>query len=151
MAGPCETLSFVTRRLIQFESRFAKADLARRRAASRLFAHIGATLQGLAADLSRDTLPHEPCRELVFFATKLAGAVSEEIGMQEAEKLSATLSQASDEEKLFLEFRASERREELKEELEKAAILIQALANGIYMELPEEAEAGDSAAPGRAA
>lgn len=136
MAGPAETLSFVTRRLIQFEQRFAKAEIDRRRQASGLFHAFAASLQSLAEELSRGALPHDPCRELVLYSTKLTAAVAEEVGLQDAEKLSATLSQASDPEKLFLEFRDSERRNELAEELEKAAILIRALANGIYM--PQE-------------
>jgi hypothetical protein len=133
MAGPSESLSFVARRLIQFEGRFAKAELSRRRSASQLFTQIAGSLHSLAEELSRDNLPHDPCRELVLYSTKLSEAVAEELGLQEAEKLSVTLSQASDQEKLYVEFRASDRKKELIEELEKASILIQALANGIYV------------------
>jgi hypothetical protein len=142
VAGPSELLSFAARRLIQYESRFARAELPRRRGASQLFLQIAASLQSLAKDLSRDSVPHDPCRELVLYSTKLAHAVVEELGLQEAEKLSSSLSQGSDQEKLFLEFRTSDRRKELVEELEKAAILIQALANGIYMTSAGEEQAG---------
>jgi hypothetical protein len=140
MAGPSESLSFVARRLIQFEQKFARTGPDRRRHASQLFTQIAASLHYLAGDLSRDTLPHDPCRELVLYSTKLAEAVTEELGTPEAERLAVTLSQASDPEKIYLEYRDSDRKKDLTEELEKASILIQALANGIFMEPAQSAE-----------
>ncbi|HKP96197.1 MAG TPA: hypothetical protein VJ385_10605 [Fibrobacteria bacterium] len=139
MAGPAETLSFVARRLIQFEQRFAQADLARKRAASSLFSRISRSLQTLVADLGRDLLPHEACRELAFYSTKLKECAGEELGAGESDRLSQALAEASDKEKIYLEYRSSEHRKYLTEELEKASILIQALANGIYMAPPEDA------------
>ncbi|MEO7425905.1 MAG: hypothetical protein ABI036_12015, partial [Fibrobacteria bacterium] len=62
------------------------------------------------------------------------------------------LREASDKEKIFLEYRTSDRKKYLEEELEKAAILIQALANGIYMPPlepgPESAAAPKNRVPG---
>ena len=139
MAGPAETLSYVSRRLIQFERRFAQSDLARRRSASQLFTQIGASLQSLTGDLARGGVPHDASRELMLYSTRLPEAISEEVGLQEAEKLAMTLGQAADKEKIYRQFHASDRPQDLSEEVEKAAILIQALANGIYMApLPEE-------------
>ncbi len=57
----------------------------------------------------------------------------DELGATESDRLSAVLTEASDKEKVFLEFRASDHKAHLSEELEKASILIQALANGIFM------------------
>ena len=136
MAGPAETLSFVARRLIQFEQRFAQADAARKRAAAALFTQIAASLQVLSADLGRDQLPHEACRELVFYSTKLKECTGEELGAVEADRLANAMADASDKEKLYLQYRSAEDRKYLTEELEKAAILIQALANGLYVAPP---------------
>lgn len=142
MAGPAETLSFVARRLIQFEQRFASAGLERKRAASRLFAEISRSLQMLVADLGREQLPHEACRDLVFYSTKMEECAGEELGESEIRRLANALAEGSDKEKLYLEFRAFDHRKTLIEELEKASILLQALANGIYMEPPDSAREG---------
>lgn len=133
MADPVETISFVARRLIQFELRFAKAEMPRRRGASQLFTQISRSIGALGPELARDHLPHDACRELALYASRLEEAVTEELGDQEAIRLAESLSKASDKENLFLEFRTSDRKKYLEEELEKASILIQALANGIYM------------------
>jgi hypothetical protein len=138
MAGPAETLSFVARRLIQFEQRFAQAATERKRAASALFTQIAASLQTLAADLSRDQLPHEAGRELIFYSTKLKECAGEELGAVEADRLANALGEASDKEKIYLQYRSSEDKKYLTEELEKAAILIQALANGLYVIPPAD-------------
>lgn len=137
MASLVETISFVARRLILFEQKFAKAGLSRRRGASQLFTQIARSVGALAPELSRDHLPHDPCRELALYASRLEEAVEEELGNPEAVRLAEALSKACDKEALFLEFRTSDRKKHLEEELEKASILIQALANGIYMALPE--------------
>jgi hypothetical protein len=137
MAGPAETLSFVARRLIQFEQRFSQAPPERKRSASALFAQISISIQTLAADLGRDQLPHEACRELIFYSTKLKECVEEELGTTETERLSLALAEASDKEKIFLEYRSSDRKGYLSEELEKASILIRALANGIHVPAPD--------------
>jgi hypothetical protein len=143
MAGPVETISFVARRLIQFEQKFAKTGLSRRRAASQLFSQLSQSVQSLTDDLIRDRLPHDACRELILYSTRIAEGSDEELGPSEAERLAAALGSACDKEKLYLEFRSSDRREYLIEELEKAAILIQALANGIYM-APREENSGET-------
>lgn len=139
MAGPAETLSFVARRLMQFEQRFAQADASRKRLASTLFSQISQSIQALVEDLGRDQLPHVPCRELIFYSTRLKDCAEEELGTTETDRLSLALGEASDKEKIYLEFRASDRKKYLTEELEKASILIRALANGIYMGGPSEA------------
>jgi hypothetical protein len=133
MAGPAETLSFVARRLIQFEQRFAQAGAERKRNASSLFTQISQSIQLLVSDLGRDQLPHEACRELIFYSTKLKDCAEEELGPTETERLALALGEASDKEKIFLEYRTSDRKGYLSEELEKAAILIRALANGIFV------------------
>ncbi|MDQ3000542.1 MAG: hypothetical protein M3Y08_04695 [Fibrobacterota bacterium] len=138
MAGPAETLSFVARRLIQFEQRFAQADASRKRMASTLFSQISHSIQALVEDLDRDQLPHEPCRELIFYSTKLKDCAELELGTMETDRLSLALGEASDKEKIYLEFRASNRKKYLTEELVKASILIQALANGIFMGGPSQ-------------
>jgi hypothetical protein len=145
MAEPVETLSYVARRLIQHELKFAKAELSRRRGASQLFTQIARSVGALGPELCRDHLPHDACRELALYASRLEEAVSQELGAQEAVRLAEALTRACDKESLFLEFRTSDRRKYLEEELEKAAILIQALANGIYMAQPPEGEAAESA------
>jgi hypothetical protein len=145
MAGPVETLSFVARRLIQFEQRFGQADSLRKRYAASLFTQISLSIQTLVYDLNRDQLPHEACRDLIFYSTKLREGTEEELGSTESERLSQALREASDKEKIFLEYRTSDRKKYLEEELEKAAILIQALANGIYM--PPLEPGPESAAP----
>ncbi|GEM_PF-1844299 len=137
MAGPAETISFVARRLIQFEQRFALAGMDQRRGASNLFSKISRSIQALVQELDRDRLPHDPCRELILYSTRLKESAREELGDMEADRLSSALGEACDKENIFLEFRASDRKKYLVEELEKAAILIQALANGIYM-APED-------------
>lgn len=136
MAGPTETLSFVARRLIQFEQRFAQAEPDRKRAASALFTQVAASLQVLAGDLSRDQLPHEACRELVYYSTKLKECAGEELGEGETDRLANALGEASDKEKIYLQYRAADDKKYLTEELEKAAILIKALANGIFVVPP---------------
>ncbi|MEO6094235.1 MAG: hypothetical protein ABIW76_00690 [Fibrobacteria bacterium] len=136
MAGPVETLSYVARRLIQFEQRFAQAREERKRNASYLFSQISQSIQLLVSDLGRDQLPHEACRDLIFCSTKLKGCAEAELGITETERLALALSEASDKEKIFLEFRTSDRKDYLSEELKKAAILIQALANGIFVPVP---------------
>lgn len=138
MAGPAETLSFVARRLIQYEQRFAQAETGRKRAASALFTQVAASLQILAGDLSRDQLPHEACRELVFYSTKLKECAGDELGEGEADRLANAMGEASDKEKIYLQYRSAEDKRYLTEELEKAAILIQALANGIYVAPPSD-------------
>src|SRR5687768_1371004 len=146
MADPVETLSYVARRLIQHEIKFAKAGVSRRRAASQLFSQIARSVAALGPELSREHLPHDACRELALYASRLEEAVREELGAQEAVRLAEALTRACDKESLFLEFRTSDRRKHLEEELEKAAILVQALANGIYMAQPPEGEAAASTA-----
>lgn len=152
MAGPAETLSFVARRLIQFEQRFGQADPLRKRYAASLFSQISQSIQALVYDLNRDQLPHEACRDLIFYSTKLREGTEEELGATESERLAQALREASDKEKVFLEYRTSDRKKYLEEELEKAAILIQALANGIYMapaeKGPEPNPAPQNWAPG---
>jgi hypothetical protein len=133
MAGPAETLSFVARRLIQYEQRFAQAAVERKRIASSLFSQISQSIQVLVADLSRDQLPHEACRELIYYSTKLKECAEEELGATETDRLAQAMGEASDKEKIFLEYRSSDRKGYLTEELEKASILIRALANGIYV------------------
>lgn len=138
MSNPVETISLVARRLIQNELKFAKADLQRRRGTSQLLTQIARSLGALAPELSRDRLPHDPCRELALYSTRLEEALAEELGAQEAARLAGALAAACDKEVLFLEFRTSDRKKYLQEELEKSSILIQALANGIYMALPQD-------------
>ncbi|MDB5050778.1 MAG: hypothetical protein JWO30_3849 [Fibrobacteres bacterium] len=145
MAGPAETLSFIARRLIQFEQRFSQADATRKRAASALFSQMSHSIQVLVADLNRDQLPHEACRDLILYSTRIKDCAEEELGATETDRLSQALSEASDKEKIYLEYRSSDRKKYLEEELEKASILIQALANGIYMApLPEESAPADT-------
>ncbi len=133
MAGPTETISFVARRLIQYEKRFAQADIDQRRKASILFNQISIGIQAMLLELGKEHLPHDACRDLILFSTKLKETVQEDLGDVEAERLSVALGQACDKEKIYLEFRDTDRKAHLVEELEKSAILIQALANGIYM------------------
>jgi hypothetical protein len=137
MAEPVETISYVARRLIQYELKFAKAELTRRRGASRLFTQIARSVGSLGPELIRDHLPHDACRELALYASRLADAVSEELGDQESERLAEALAKACDKESLFLEFRTSDRKRVLADELDKAANHIQAQANGIYMAAAE--------------
>ena len=147
MADPVETISFVARRLIQFELRFAKAEMARRRGVSQLFTQIARSVGALGPELSRDHLPHDACRELALYSSRLEEAVAAELGEQEATRLADALSKACDKEGLFLEFRTSDRKKYLEEELEKASILIQALANGIYMALPPDRDSDPDTEP----
>jgi hypothetical protein len=141
MADPVETISYVARRLIQHELKFAKAAEPRRRGASQLFARIARSVGTLGPELIRDHLPHDACRELALCSSRLADAVSEELGPQEGARLAEALAKACDKESLYLSFRTSDRKRHLAEELDKASILIQALANGIYM-----AQGGDDEA-----
>jgi hypothetical protein len=136
MAGPIETLSYVARRLIQFEQRFAQADPARKREAASLFTQIAGSVQLLAHDLGRDHLPHEACRELALSSTRLRVCAGDPLGQGEAERLSKSLGEACDKEKLYLQYRSAPDQKALAEELEKAAILIQALANGLFVAPP---------------
>ncbi len=135
MAGAAETLSFVSRRLIQFEKKFANADLELRKKSAKLFLQIGSSLSLLLSELERDHLPHEPARELILYSTLLEELTNEPLGAEEASRLGNAMRNASDKEKLYLEYRASNQKKHLSEELEKASILIRALANGIYMEM----------------
>jgi len=140
MATACENISFVARRLIQFEFRFAQAEQKRRAEASKLFSQIGGAIKTLALELDRDKLPHDPCRDLIFFASQLLPATLEELGETEAQRLANILGDSSNKEKLYLEFRAAENKNHMIEELEKAHILIHALANGIYVPANDKME-----------
>lgn len=131
MAGAVDNLSFVARRLIQYERRFAETDLPRRTGAAGLFLRIAASLQSLADHLERDQVPHEPCRDLILYSTRLKDCVETELGQAESEKLAHMLGEGSDKERLYLQYRSAEDKKALGEELEKAAILIRALANGL--------------------
>jgi hypothetical protein len=131
MAGPVETLSFVARRLIQFEQRFERSDPIRKREAAALFTRIAASLYALTADLARDQVPHEPCRDLALYSTRIRECIEEEIGPVEAERLAKVMGEASDKEQLYLQYRSADNKKALSEELEKASILIRALANGL--------------------
>lgn len=131
MAGPVENLSFVARRLIQFERRFAQADPARKAEAAELFLRIAVSLQSVAEALRRDQLPHEACRKLIHYSTRLKECAHEELGAAEAERLATVLGEASDKERLFLEYRTAADKKPLAEELENGAILIRALAHGL--------------------
>jgi hypothetical protein len=131
MAGSVDNLSFVARRLIQYERRFAQAAPFRKSDAAALFLRIASSLHSLADHLGRDQLPHEPCRELVLYSTRLKECVEEELGTAESEKLANMLGEASDKERLYLEYRSAADKKPLGEELEKAAILIRALADGL--------------------
>jgi rRNA pseudouridine-1189 N-methylase Emg1 (Nep1/Mra1 family) len=57
--------------------------------------------------------------------------VEEELGPVEAEKLANMLGESSDKERIYLEYRSALDKKSLGEELEKAAILIRALADGL--------------------
>lgn len=133
MLGPAESISFVARRLIQFETRFAQAEPLRKSGASKLFKQIAESIQALSLELGKEKLPHDPCRDLIFFASLLHQSTNNELGDVEALRLATILGEAADKEKVFLEFRSSATKNHLLEELEKAHILIQALANGIYV------------------
>lgn len=131
MSGPAENLSFVARRLIQFEQRFAQAEPQRKLDSATLFARISASLHALVADLGRDQVPHEACRDLVLYSTRLRDLADAGLGAAEAERLAHVMGEASDKESLYLQYRSAADRKSLLEEVEKAAILIQALANGL--------------------
>ena len=132
MATAIETLSLIARKLIQSETRFAGADEPKRQRTSRLFTRISSGIGALVSDLNRDKLPHAPCRELTQCSSKLAEAISDEVGPQEAERLAEALGKACEKEVLYLEFRRSPHKPHLIEEMEKSSILLQALAHGIY-------------------
>jgi hypothetical protein len=146
MADPVETISYVARRLIQHEQKFAKASQPRRRIASQLFSRIARSVAMLGPELLRDHLPHDACRELALHSSRLEEAVTEELGPQEGARLAEALAKACDKESLYLTFRTSDRKRHLAEELEKASILVQALADGVYMahggDEPVAAQAG---------
>src|SRR5690606_24124114 len=100
--------------------------------AALLFAGIARSVGMLGPELLRDNLPHDACRELALFSSRLDGAISEELGPQEGARLAEALAKACDKEGLYLTFRTSDNKRHLAEELEKASILIRALADGIY-------------------
>lgn len=131
MPGPAETLSFVARRLIQHEQRFDRSAADRKREAAELFSRIAAGLFLLLDNLRRDQLPHEACRELALCSSRLKECVAEEVGEAEADRLARSMGEASDKERLYVQFRSAEDKKFLSEELEKAGILLQALANGL--------------------
>lgn len=133
MLSSAESISFVARRLIQFETRFAQGEPLRRSGASKLFRQMAGSIQALTLELGKEKLPHDPCRDLIFFASQLHLSTRDELGDAEALRLATILSESSDKEKIFLEFRSAVNKTHLFEELEKAHILIQALANGIYV------------------
>ena len=133
MAGPTETISFVARRLIQFEKRFGEAEIDQRRCLSNLFMQMSHSIRSMVLELERGNLPNDPCRDLILFSTQLQATAQEELGPSEADRLALALGEASDKEKIYLEFQNSTRKDSLVEELEKATILIQALADGIYV------------------
>jgi hypothetical protein len=138
MAGSVDNLSFVARRLIQYERRFADADPIRKSEAAALFLRIASSIQSLVDHLERDQLPHETCRELVLYSTRLKECVEQELGAAEAEKLATMLGEASDKERLYLQYRSSADKKSLGEELEKSAILIRALATGLCSTPPAD-------------
>jgi hypothetical protein len=145
MAGPVDNLSFVARRLIQYERRFSQAHPARKSEAAALFLRIASSIQSLVDHLERDQLPHEPCRELILSSTRLKECAEEELGPAEAEKLANMLGEASDKERIYLQYRSDVDKKSLGEELQKAAILIRALANGLCPVPPGHTGGVDSA------
>ncbi len=134
MAEPIETISYVARRFIQFEKKFAEATEERRKYNSQLLRRISRNLVNLEQSLYRNELALEACRELAAGAVQLSHSTSEEIGEVEAEKLTSALEAACDAEKLMLQYRHSSQHDFLSSELVKAAILTRALADGLFIE-----------------
>ena len=134
MAEPIETISYVARRLIQFEKKFAEAELTRRQTNASILRKISRHLITLEQLLYRNDLAIDTCRELAVCATQLAISTQEEVGEAEAQKLSEALEAACHAEKLIRQYRESEQAEFLSSEVLKAAILTRALADGIFIE-----------------
>jgi hypothetical protein len=131
MAGAAESLSFLSRRLIQFEGKFALRPKPGRAQAAQLFAGIAKSLHALYTALQEDEVPHVAARQLARWADVLSVEIAPEVGASEAERMGALMADASDHEKLFLEFRSSENPDSIIEDLWRGSVLVQALADGL--------------------
>ncbi len=131
MAGAAESLSFLSRRLIQFEGKFALRPRSGRAKAAQLFAGMAKGLQALYSALQEDEVPHEAARQLARWADELATEIAPEVGAGEAERMGALMAEACDHERLFLEYRSSENPEGIVEDLWRGSVLVQALADGL--------------------
>ncbi len=133
MAGPIQTISYFARRLIQLEQKFVKQPHDRLPHTAILFRSFSLALANTKEALiqGRDLVP--ACQEFLSLFPQLELQTTAEMGSPEAEKLLHALKEAMDPERLRNQIETSENRNSLGEELEKAIILVRALADGLYI------------------
>ena len=130
MAGPIQTLSYFARRLIQFEQKFASRTPEKVLEAAELFRSMSEGLDGLL-DAFDDQAALEPATAtLKAMLPQLESEVHAEMGSPESEKLSHALREALEPGNLQRQMDAPNR-DTLVAELDKAAILVRALADGL--------------------
>jgi hypothetical protein len=130
MAGPIQTLSYFARRLIQFEQKFASRPPEKVQEAADLFHSMSEGLDGLL-DAFDDHAALEPATAtLKAMLPQLENEVHSEIGAPESDKLSHALREALEPGNLQRQLDAPNR-DTLVQELDKATILVRALADGL--------------------
>jgi hypothetical protein len=128
-----ELISFVARRLIQYETRFYREEASRRRQVSEYFAAMASAIAALNEDLNRQKVPHESARELAKLASQLPAHVEDALGNQETERLRQLLEQGCDIDRIYREFNDTGRAFFFSDELGKAVILLNALSQGLFL------------------
>ncbi len=133
MAAPVQTISYFARRLIQFEQKFARRDPAQLPEIAGIFRDTGKGLDDLVAAINSGSDLEPACTLLQALSPRLQKEVQREIGPPESDRLLAAWGESLHAEALQGQFDQSPDGRVLLEELEKAAILIRALANGLHV------------------
>jgi hypothetical protein len=132
MAGPVQTISYFSRRLIQFEQKFAQRPAESLRATAAVFRTFSEHLAGALECLEAGADPESFCAELRALMPGLQTETLAEIGSPEADKILYALGDALEPGRLREQMETSENTAVLFEELYKASILVRALADGLH-------------------
>lgn len=139
-----ELISFVARRLIQYETRFYSAAPPKRREISGYFSALAMAIDALNQDLNRKKVPHESARELAKLASRLTEQIETELGSQETERLRQLLEQGCDVERVYREFNEGSRIGFFNDEMGKAVILLNALSQGLFLPPRDSADGSET-------
>src|SRR3989338_1043942 len=129
MAGPIQTLSYFARRVIQFEQKFAARPPARVQETAELFRSVGEGFDGLLDAFNDDAIIEPATESLKALLPQIETEVHAEVGHEEGERLSHALREALEPGRLRQQMGEADKRQTLIEELDKAAILVRALAD----------------------
>jgi len=133
MAKPVQTISYFARRLIQLEQKFARREPTHLRATAELFRAASDKLDDLLDALEDGEAVESACISLLTLLPGLEIEVYAEVGPPECDKIVQAMRDAVNPERVAKQFSESEDRPALMEELDKAAILVRALADGLNL------------------